>query len=185
VKCSTCGAKLKAPDCAAGRPLECPHCSQIVAVPAERTAPPPNVAGPGESSDFEIRTPKLKPRRNPDDRDELDDVAQELEERRSKRHAIEAAEDAAEADRAGATSIFVGVTAMTCLALGFLTCGLTYWVAAPMAVAGAICSLFSHSRLKFVGLAINVVAFVPAVLALHTIWVAINAPAPPPQPFVR
>ena len=55
VKCPTCGARLKAPEAAAGRPLDCPHCAQTVPVPARAAGdpragtPPPSVAGSGES----------------------------------------------------------------------------------------------------------------------------------------
>src|SRR4051812_27689290 len=50
LNCPTCGAKLKAPDAAAGRPLDCPHCAQAVAVPALAESPPTAVAGRGESA---------------------------------------------------------------------------------------------------------------------------------------
>lgn len=185
VKCPSCGAKLKAPDAAAGRPLDCPHCAQVVPVPPPAAAPPPAVAGPGESSEVEGHTPR--PARPPaSDRAEMfEQVAHEYEDRLAHRGEEAAAADAAEADLPGAIGLGLGAVAVACLVLGCFTCGLTYWAAAPVAVAGAGCAAFSRSRLRAVGLAVNLLALVPAVIAFRAAWLATGGPDPAPQPFVR
>jgi hypothetical protein len=182
VRCSTCGARLKAPDAAAGKPLDCPHCAQVVPVPAQATLPPPTVAGPGESSHYDGRiTIRPKPPRKPT----FDELADEIEERRKHRLEDAVVEDASEADLPGAISLGLALTSTLCLLAGCFTCGLTYWVAAPIAAAGAGCAAFSHSRLRLSGLAFNLVVMIPAVIAFRAALMAATAPASEMQPFVR
>jgi hypothetical protein len=184
VKCPTCGAKLKAPDAAAGRPLDCPHCSQAVPVPPQAAAPPPSVAGHGESSAVEGRLRESRspaPRHRPD----FDQLAEDFEERRARVRTEAVVEDTEAADRLGAVSLGLGLTAVACLVMGCFTCGLTYWLAAPIAVAGAGCAAFSQSRLRVVGLAANLLILIPAAVAFHAAWTTVTAPAPEPQPFLR
>jgi hypothetical protein len=156
-----------------------------VTVPVPAAAPPQTVAGPGESADVETRHPRqaaAKPPRPPTD---FDHLAEEIEERRHRRHEVEAMEDAAEADRVGAVSLMVGAVAASCLLLGCFTCGLTYWVAAPIAAGGAVCAVFSHSKLRVVGLVLNLLVMIPAVMAFRAAWLVATAPMPEAQPFVR
>jgi hypothetical protein len=185
VRCSTCGARLKAPDKAAGRPLDCPHCSQVVAVPKPAAAPPPSVAGRGEASDVE-RSPSRGQSTAPSIRHELyEQLAHEIEDGRSHRREAALAEDAADADRIGALGLALAALSALSLLMGCLTLGLSFWAAAPFAAAGAGCAAFSHSRLRVVGLAVNLLLLIPAVLILRTLWAAVVAPQLPPQPFVR
>jgi hypothetical protein len=182
VRCSTCGAKLKAPDSAAGRPLDCPHCAQVVPVPAPATLPPPAVAGRGESYHYDGRiTIRPKPPRKPT----FDELADEIEDRHKHRLEDAATEDAADADLPGAISLGLGLTATLCLLAGCFTCGLTYWAAAPIAAAGAGCAAFSHSRLRAAGFFLNLVVMIPAVLAFRAAWTTAAAPVTEAQPFVR
>jgi hypothetical protein len=182
VRCSTCGARLKAPDRAAGRPLDCPHCAQVVTVPPQAAAPPPAVAGPGESSDVEGRPGG---RQSESVRQYFDHLADEFEDRRHHRLEAVTTEDATEADRIGAAALGLGVVAAACLAMGCFTCGLTYWAAAPVAAAGTACAAFSQSRLRLPGLAFNLLVLIPAVVAFRAAWSAAGMPESQPQPFVR
>jgi hypothetical protein len=185
VRCSTCGARLKAPDKAAGRPLDCPHCSQVVPVPVPAAAPPPSVAGPGETSDVVTKPEKKRPP-PPADRHELfEQLAHEIEDNRSHRLEAAAVEDTADADKPGALGLALAAASALCLLAGCLTMGLSYWCAAPLAAGGAGCAAVSHSRLRVIGLVVNVLLFIPAVLLLRTMIAAAVAPELPPQPFVR
>jgi hypothetical protein len=185
VKCPTCGARLKAPDAAAGRPLDCPHCAQAVPVPARAAAPPPSVAGPGEASAPEGRRGRGDGPSEPGLRQAFDELAEAHEERRAYRRADAADEDAAEADLPGAIGLGLGAAALLCLVMGCFTCGVTYWLAAPLAAAGAGCAAFSRSRLRAWALALNLLTLVPAVVAFRTAWTAASRPEPEPEPFVR
>jgi hypothetical protein len=185
VRCPTCGAKLKAPDAAAGRPLDCPHCSQTVPVPPPAAVPPPAVAGPGESSTVEGRRPRAERAAHATPPPELDALADEYQERRARQQAEAAAEDAVEADRIGFVSLALAAAAGTCILLGCFTCGMTYWVAAPLAVAGTGCAAFSRSRLRLVGLAANLMILIPAVVVFRAAWMAVHAPTPEPLPFLK
>jgi hypothetical protein len=69
--------------------------------------------------------------------------------------------------------------------MGIFTCGLTYWLAAPVALAGAGCAAFSRSRLRVIGLVVNLLILVPGVLTFKAAWTAATAPAPELQPFLR
>jgi hypothetical protein len=69
--------------------------------------------------------------------------------------------------------------------MGIFTCGLTYWLAAPLALAGAGCSARSQSRLRVVGLVANLLILAPAAMTFRAAWTAVTAPAPEPQPFLR
>lgn len=185
VKCSICGARLKAPDSAAGRPLDCPHCAQTVSVPSKVAAPPRTVAGPGESSDFESHPKTIGKFEAPHVRKEFEELATEFEDRRAHRLAAEKAEDAADADLTGAISLGFGATSVLCLVMGCLTLGLSYWASAPLAIIGAGVAAFSRSRLRIVGLTLNLLALAPAAIAFHAAWTAARALATVPQPFVR
>jgi DNA-directed RNA polymerase subunit RPC12/RpoP len=185
VKCSTCGARLKAPDSAAGRPIHCPSCAQTVSIPAKDAAPPRTVAGAGESSDFESHPKRIGRFEAPHVRKEFEALATEFEDRRAHRLAAEKAEDAADADLTGAISLGFGATSVLCLVMGCLTLGLSYWASAPLAIVGAGFGAFSRSRLRIVGLALNLLALVPAVMAFRAAWTAAGAPETVPQPFVR
>jgi DNA-directed RNA polymerase subunit RPC12/RpoP len=185
VKCSTCGARLKAPDAAAGRPLDCPNCAQTVAVPSKAAAPPRTVAGPGESSDFESHPKPIGKFEAPHVRKEFEELATEFEDRRAHRLAAAKAEDAAEADLPGAISLVLCATSVFCLVMGCLTFGLSYWVSAPLAVVGAGFAAYSHSRLRIVGLTLNLLALIPAAMAFRAAWTAAGMPETTPQPFLR
>jgi hypothetical protein len=184
VKCSTCGAKLKAPDAAAGRPLDCPHCSQAVPVPFVAAEPPPSVAGPGESAAVEgRRRPVKQPHMAPNPH--VDAMIDAYEERRAHLRAEAAVEDASIADRIGFVGLLFAAASAMCLVMGIFTCGLTYWLAAPLALVGAGCSAFSQSRLRVIGLVANLLILVPAVMTFRAAWTAVTAPTPEPQPFLR
>ncbi len=185
VKCSTCGARLKAPDSAAGRPLDCPNCAQTVSVPSKLTAPPRTVAGPGESSDCESHPKRIGKFEAPHERKEFEELATEFEDRRGHRLATEKAEDAADADLPGAISLGLCAISVFCLVVGCLTLGLSYWASAPLAIVGAGVAAFSRSRLRVVGLTLNLLALVPAAMAFHAAWTAAGVPETIPQPFVR
>lgn len=62
IHCSTCGAKGRAPDSAAGRKVRCPECGQPVAVPGER---PQKKSRPSAEldADLEVEAPPRLPRR--------------------------------------------------------------------------------------------------------------------------
>jgi hypothetical protein len=183
VRCSVCGARLKAPDAAAGRPLDCPQCSQVLRVPSAAAAPPPSVAGPGESSHFEGRrhpvTPHLAP--NPD----VDAMIEAYEDRKARKRAEDAADEATIVDRIGFVGLMFAAASAACLPMGMFTCGLTYWLAAPIALVGIGCSAFSHSRLRVIGLVVNLLILAPGVMTFKAAWAAAIAPTPTPQPFVR
>jgi hypothetical protein len=184
LRCSTCGARLKAPDAAAGRPLDCPHCAQAVTVPSAAAAPPPSVAGRGESASVEgRRRPAHPPHMAPNP--QVDALIDAYEDRRAHLRAEAAAEDATIADRIGFVGLLFAAASATCLVMGIFTCGLTYWLAAPLALFGAGCSAFSQSRLRAVGLVVNLVILMPAVVTFRAAWSAVTAPTPEPQPFVR
>jgi hypothetical protein len=173
VKCPTCGARLKAPDAAAGRPLDCPHCAQAVPVPPQAAAPSPSVVAPVEAPAPQGR------------RETLDELADDLEVRREQRRAAEAEADAAEADLLGAIGLGLGAAALLCVAMGCFTCGLTYWLAAPLAAAGTGCAAFSRSRLRTWALALNLLVMVPAVITFRTAWNAASRPETEPVPFLH
>lgn len=156
--------------------------AQVVPVPAKAAEPPPSVAGPGESSHFDGRI-TIRPK--PPVRPTFDELAEEIEDRHKHRLEDAAIEDAADADLPGAISLGLALTATVCLLAGCFTCGLTYWVAAPIAAAGAGCAAFSHSRLRLTGLAFNLIVMIPAVIAFRAAWLAATAPVSEAQPFVR
>jgi hypothetical protein len=183
LRCPTCGAKLKAPDAAAGRPLDCPHCAQAVAVPSVAASPPPSVAGQGESVGVEGRRRPVEPHMAPNPH--VDALIDAYEDRRAHQRAESAAEDASIADRIGFVGLLFAGASAACLAMGMFTCGLSYWLAAPLALAGAACSAFSQSRLRAVGLVVNLLILAPGVLTFKAAWSAVTAPAPEPQPFLR
>jgi hypothetical protein len=185
VRCPTCGARLKAPNAAAGRPLDCPHCAQVVPVPARAAAPPPSVAGPGAASEPEGRRGPGDGPAEPGRRPAFDALAEAVEDRREHRRVDAAAEDAADADLVGAIGLGLGAAAILCLVLGCFTCGVTYWLAAPLAAAGAGCAVFSRSRLRAVVLALNLLTLIPAVVVFRTAWTAASRPEPEPQSFAR
>jgi hypothetical protein len=185
VRCSTCGAKLKAPDAAAGRRLDCPHCNQVVPVPPRAAAPPPSVAGRGEASDLDEKPGRNAANAEAVRRQQYEQLADEIDEQRSHRREAAAAEDVSDADLPGAIGLGLGVAAAFCLLAGCFTLGLTYWVAAPFAAAGAGCAAFSRSRLRLIGLAINLLLLIPAVLVFRSVWAAATAPELPAQPFVH
>ncbi|HEY1378297.1 MAG TPA: hypothetical protein VGF55_15975 [Gemmataceae bacterium] len=182
LRCPTCGAKLKAPDAAAGRPLDCPHCAQAVPVPSVAASPPPAVAGPGESAGVEGRRRPVEPHMAPNPR--VDALIDAYEDRRAHQRAEAVAEDESIADRIGFVGLMLAAASAACLVMGMFTCGITYWLAAPVALAGAGCSVFSHSRLKVVGLVVNLLILAPGVVTFKTAWTAVTAPAPEPKPFL-
>ena len=183
VRCSTCGAKLKAPDNAAGRPLDCPHCAQAVRVPFAAAAPPPSVAGLGESSAVEGRRRAVEPHLAPNPG--VDAMIEAYEDRKARKRAEDVAEEATIADRIGFVGLLFAAASAGCLVMGIFTCGLTYWLAAPVALVGAGCSAFSHSRLRVIGLAANLLLLAPSIMTFKAAWSAVTAPSPEPQPFVR
>jgi hypothetical protein len=183
LRCPICGAKLKAPDAAAGRPLDCPHCAQAVPVPSMAAAPPA-VAGPGESAGVEgRRRPGVAPHMPPNPR--VDALIDAFEDRRAHLRAEAAVEDDSVVDRIGFVGLLLAAASAGCLVMGIFTCGLSYWLAAPLALAGAGCSAFSQSRLRVIGLVANLLILVPAAMTFRTAWSAVTAPAPEPQPFLR
>lgn len=183
LRCPTCGAKLKAPDAAAGRPLDCPHCAQAVAVPCVAASPPHLVAGRGESAAVEGRRRPHEPHMAPNP--QIDAMIDAYEDRRAHQRAEADAEDASIVDRIGFTALLLAAGAAACLVMGIFTCGLTYWLAAPLALAGAGCSACSRSRLRVVGLVANLLILAPAAMTFRAAWIAATAPAPEPQPFLR
>jgi hypothetical protein len=184
LRCPTCGAKLKAPDAAAGRPLDCPHCAQAVPVPSVAAEPPPSVAGRGESVGLEgRRRPAEPPHMAPNP--QVDALIDAYEDRRAHLRAEAALEDATVVDRIGFVGLLFAAASATCLVMGVFTCGLTYWLAAPLALVGAGCSAFSRSRLRVIGLVANLLILVPAVVTFRAAWTAVTAPTPEPQPFLR
>jgi hypothetical protein len=183
LNCPTCGAKLKAADAAAGRPLDCPHCAQAVAVPSV-AASLPAAAGRGESAAaVSRRRPSGAPHMAPNPH--IDAVIDAYEDRRAHARAEADVEDAAVADRIGFAGIMFAAASAACLVMGIFTCGLTYWLAAPVALAGAGCSAVSQSRLRAIGLVANLLILVPAGMTFKAAWTVVTAPAPEPQPFLR
>jgi hypothetical protein len=185
VRCSTCGARLKAPDAAAGRPLDCPHCSQVVSVPKPAAAPPPSVAGRGETADVLQKPDRSRPPPSADRHELFEQLAHEIEDNRSHRLEAASVEDTADADGLGALGLAFAAASALCLLAGCLTMGLSYWGAAPFAAGGAGCAFFSQSRLRIIGLVVNLLLLIPAIFLIRTMVAAAVAPELPPQPFVR
>src|SRR5439155_5786819 len=125
LRCPTCGAKLKAPDAAAGRPLDCPHCAQAVAVPCV-AASSLSVAGRGESAAVERRRRPVEPHMAPNP--QIDAVIDAYEDRRAHLRAEAAVEDESVADRIGFVGLLFAAASAACLGMGIFTCGLTYWL---------------------------------------------------------
>jgi hypothetical protein len=90
-------------------------------------------------------------------------------------------ESAPPTDVCGIVGLVLGIIAVVCLLLGCVTCGLTYFVAAPLALVGGAFSLFGREGMKVAGLALNVLTLIPGVvlLVLFLIGAGANAVAPP------
>lgn len=69
-----------------------------------------------------------------------------------------------ETDTFGIIGLILGIIAVVCLLLGCFTCGLTYFVAAPLALIGGICSFFGRGGMKVAGLVLNVLTLIPGVI---------------------
>jgi hypothetical protein len=118
---------------------------------------------------------------NPD----VDAMIDAYEDRKARKRVEDAAEEATVADQIGFVGLLFAAASAGCLAMGIFTCGLTYWLAAPVALIGVGCSAFSHSRLRIIGLTANLLFLVPSIMTFKAAWTAVNAPSPEPQPFVR
>jgi hypothetical protein len=67
-------------------------------------------------------------------------------------------------DIPGIISLIFGCVAVACVLLGFLTCGLTDFVAFPLALIGFVLGCCARGELRVAGLTLNLLALIPAVL---------------------
>jgi hypothetical protein len=74
------------------------------------------------------------------------------------------------ADALGAAGLVFGVLAALCLLLGVVTCGLTFFLVAPLALVGTGCSAYGRGVLRVAGLILNVLVLIPG-LALFGLMV--------------
>jgi len=89
--------------------------------------------------------------------------------------------DASSTDTPGVLGVVFGAVAVLCLLLGCVTCGLTYFAAAPLAAVGAGCSCFGRGNMRVAGLALNILTLIPAIVLFGMMFfgAGVAAIAPP------
>jgi hypothetical protein len=154
--CPACGAKIKAPDHLLGRTAQCPGCHQSVQLPSLSTAPlavqppppPPPILQP--SAQFA----------------HLDDD----EPVRGRSAARE------RTDACGVISLIFGSVSSLLTLMGCFTCGVTYFVAAPMAFIGGFLGLFGRGNMRVGGVTLNLLAFAPALTICVCMVMGVSVP---------
>jgi hypothetical protein len=84
--------------------------------------------------------------------------------RRRRRHYRQSEESGTDAP--GIVSLIFGCIAVVCLLMGCFTCGMSYFAAGPLAIAGVITGFFARGGLKVAGLTLNLVALAPAIILM-------------------
>jgi hypothetical protein len=175
--CPTCGKPVRAPENLAGKAARCPSCKNAATVPnpSEAVRPEPPVAAvyparqsPPPPSEFLAI----------DDSDERD-----YEERRPRRRSWrrdrddrEPGQRANSTDAAGVISLIFGSISLLLTFLGCCTCGVTWYVATPMAFIGGVLGIFARGNLRVGGITLNTLAFLPAMTMIVLTIVGVTLP---------
>lgn len=78
-------------------------------------------------------------------------------------------------DVPGLISVVCGGISILCMLLGCPTCGLTFIVAVPLSLVGIICGFWAAGGYRIAGLIMNLVGFLPSVIACAFIgWTMMN-----------
>lgn len=194
IACPSCGAKMKAPDEAAGRKVKCPKCSTPLVVPTvtldEPPAPAPRPSGTGKGQvsrpatkpvdifpinpedglpvviESRPKRPARKVAARPRDDDYEDGGDYEEDYRRRGRPSVVVVQQGGGTDAPGVISLIFGCLSVACLLLGCFTCGVTYWAAVPFALLGGGVGFFGRGNMRVAGLVLNFLALIPATIVL-------------------
>lgn len=71
-----------------------------------------------------------------------------------------------ETDTMGTISMVMGVLSMICVLMGCFTCGITYFVAIPLAATGAVTGFYAKGNMRVAGLILNILVLIPAVMIM-------------------
>lgn len=170
VRCPTCNAELELDAAHAGKEVECGSCLQVFTAPDKAEKKKPYKARPDRDADEEEDRPsrrRHRPRR--DDYDEYD-------------YSPPRARGGAPSDVPGVVGLVLGCVAIICLVLGCFTCGATYVIAVPLALAGGVFSFFGKTGLRVAGLVLNILVLIPAVIIIGLWFLGMGAAVIAPGP---
>lgn len=164
IRCPTCGTRLTAPAEEAVSRIHCPMCASVivVAVPAR---PRPSREESEQEDDRYPRSRHSRRKTTIDDEDE--------DEERSIRWSEEN-----KPDPAGTVGVMLGSLAILLLMMTCFTWGISYCLCIPTAIFGLIVSVFARTQLRVIGITLNVISLLPAVvlLAISLLFAAAAGP---------
>lgn len=86
-------------------------------------------------------------------------------------------------DPAGTISLILGIITVISLPFDCFTCGIGYWITAGLAIIGIILGIFGRGGMRIVGILLNTLALIPAILILLFMsWFIANIPGLPVAP---